>query len=473
MNMCGSWALAGALAGIIGSGCGGTAHPPLPSLPDSMDSLDPRVASLLVEADAALREAPEDAERWRRLGLGLEAHGLSDEAVVAYEGALALRPESPRLWYRLAAARELADDRQGAVEAMERVLSLEEGYAPAHWRLGYWRLEEGDHPAARSCFGEALRVDPSSEPAALGLVEVHLAAGEPGPAASGLVGTSLLEGRNGPHALRLLGIALQRSGGGEEAEALLATYRKAQPAFRDPWSEEGHGHERGMATINRRARTLIADGRALDAVRLLEGARAEEPEHVIILRTLGAAYSAVGRARDARDVLREASRLDPANLELRVDAAWAGAMYGDLEQALEEAAAILSLDAGFHKAHTLRTRILIDRGRQAEAVEAFAAALEHGAQEPDVAVDVGKTLLELGRLEEAAEMFALVTAQDPGRLPGWIGLALTALERGELEEAGRALERARALHGLRRDAGDGPILEVLEARLEELRGEGR
>jgi tetratricopeptide (TPR) repeat protein len=353
------------------------------------------------------------------------------------------------------------------------VLQRESGYAPAHWRLGYWRMEEGDHDAARRCFTAALAVNPASEPAALGLLELELAAGHPDAVVEGLVGSALLEGRNGPHALRMLGTALQRAGRSEEAEALLATYRKARPAFRDPWSEEVHDHGRGMATVNRRARDLIGEGRALEAVRLLEGARELEPEHVVILRTLGAAYSAVGRTRDARDTLREASRLDPENLELRVDAAWASAMYGDLDEALAEAAAVLAEDGGFHKAYTLRTRILIDQGRQEEAVGAFRSALEHGAQEPEVAVDVGKTLIELGRPEEAAELFALVTSQDPGRLSGWIGAALVALELGRLDPAGDALDRARALHRLRRDAGDGPILEVLEARLLELREAGR
>ena len=456
------------MAPLVWSACGGPSHPPLPATVAGFDSLDPRVAALLEESHADLAQAPADPEVWRRLGLAREAHGLYAEAAEVYSAALELAPRDAQLWYRLASALELADERAAAREALEQVLTLEGGYAPAHWRMGYFALQDAELDVARAHFGQALRVDPASEPATLGLIELELAAGEAGRAVEVLRGAPVLEGRNGPHALRLLGMALKRSGQDEEAEALLATYRKAKPSFLDPWSEEVHEYERGMATINRRARTLIAEGRGLEATRMLEAAREQESANGVILRTLGAAYSAVGRTRDARDVLREASQLDPANLELRVDAAWASAMYGDLEEALAEGQAVLEVDPTFHKASTLRTRILIDRGLQAEAVAQFAVALEHGAQEPAVAVDAGKTLIELGRLDEAAEMFELVTSQDPGRLPGWIGLALVALEQGDLDRARRAIQRARALHGLRADAGDGPILDVIEARLAEL-----
>ena len=50
----------------------------------------------------------------------------------------------------------------------------------------------------------------------------------------------------------------RRLGESEEARVLLETYHEAKPAFRDPWTESLEEHQRGMATINRRARAWIA-----------------------------------------------------------------------------------------------------------------------------------------------------------------------------------------------------------------------
>ncbi len=472
MNLCGWLRLSPVLGLVIVLGCGDSAHPDVPALPTSLDRFDARVGAFLEETHVALRDDPADPERWVSMGKAFEAHQIGDAAAEYYAAALAMRADEVRWWYRLATARELSDDLAGARAAMDEVVAREGSYAPAHWRIGYWELDAGHMELARAAFDRALVAEPTSAPARLGLVQIDLQSGRPEHAIEALSESPMLDGANGPYALKLLGTALQRAGSTAEARILLETYHEAKPAFRDPWNEELASYQRGMATINRRARAWIAAGRSLEAIRLLEDARAEEPDHLPILRTLGAAYSVVGRTRDAQRVLRHAALLDPENPELRVDAAWATAMFGDLDQAMEEADAILATDPNCHKAHALRSRLFLDQGRPREAVAACLAAVDHGAQEPALLVDIGKTQIELGELVGAAKSFELATGQDPALLPAWIGRAIVALERGQLEEARKTLGRARVLHRSQPTQGEEAILAVLDQRLTELEGSG-
>lgn len=444
------WSLVCALALAIG-GCSGDNTPAspdaqtVPDLPDYVQAFDERVRDLLRETHAELLADPMDAERWMKLGMVFEAHSEAGQAEACYLRAIELNAERAQWWYRLAMARESADKVEGTIEALDRVIELDPGYGPAHWRRGGWKLEMGDTAEARKCFERALSIDSGDPAALLGLVQVQIWSGENEAAVAALEGSALLEGRNGAWAKRQLGTAYQRLGRLEEARALIASTRDAKPHFDDPWKAEINRLRRGMAAVNRQARDMIAAGQARAALPMLENAHDQEPNHIPILRTLGAAYAAAGEGQKALEALRAAVLLDPDNVELQVDAGWARALGGDIPGALDDADAILASDPTCAKAHALRTQLLLDLARPQEAVDAFRLAMEHGHRDPAMLVNIGKTLLQLGKLEEAQASFVRAAGQDPALQSAWIGQVICGLDLGQLDAAGEALTRAEEL----------------------------
>ena len=448
------------------------AAPPVPELPGYLDGFDPRVAQLVRSTHAALAQDPAAPERGMELGRAFEAHSEAALAVPCYQGAVELDEGRARWWYRLAMALGGCDRIEEALGALERSIALDGAHGPSHWRRGSWLLELNRPAEARAAFERSLELDPGDPAGLLGLVQVQLSLREYAEAAAALEGHPVLRSANGPFARKLLGTAYQRMGREESARLLLASAKNAKPAYPDPWNTELDDLRRGMAAINRQARQLIAGGRMLEAVRILEGARELEPEHVPILRTLGAAYASVGRTKDAYEVLLAAAALEPRNGELRVDATWARAMFGELEAALADVIAILDEDPTNNKAHALHAQLLLDLGRGAEAVEAFALAMEHGAREPRMLVDIGRTQLELGRPADARASFELASEQDPMQQDAWIGSAIACLDLGDATGAAQALARAEELAAFQ-GSGQAPVFEGIREKLAQLQDAAR
>jgi|GEM_PF-1697637 len=459
--------------GLVSSSCGdrgsGLAGPSLPALPAYVDEFDPSVRELLESSHAELEEEPGDPARWLQLGMAYEAHDEAGQAVPCYRGALELDPASPRARYRLALALQTDNELEGAIEALRGVVASGERYVPAYWRLGQLLLETGQLSEARQALERAIELDPTDPAGPLGLVQLQLRLGENQAVIEALEGSPWLEGPNGPWAMKQLGTAYQRLGREEEARVLLALSTDAHPMYRDPWQAELDPLRRGMASIVRQARALIPAGRGVEAVRILEAARERDPDHLSILRTLGAAYLAVGRTRAANEVLHRVAELDPANPELRVDAGWALVSDGDLDGALQMARSVIADAPENPKAHVLHARVLLELGRQVEAIDAFHEAMERGAREPELLIEIAKKELELGRLEDARQSFALAAQQNAGLLDAWIGQAIVALraaegDASELDNAETALARAEAFMAVRPGPPD-PMAAEIRAEL--------
>jgi len=437
-----------ALAGgalLLALACGGTAAPELPSLPVDLEQFDERVADLITTTHAELARDSADPERWMSLGMVYEAHRLVDLPGPCYERALELRSDEPKWWYRLAMARAANDEFDTALVALERSIGLFPEYAPAHAKRGAWLLERGEFDEALASFERANQLAPEDPAGLLGVVQLQLKRGENEEAIAALEGHAVLAGSNGLFAKKLLGTAYLRAGDLERAKAALNISKAAKPQFNDPWLAEVVSYRRGMASDNREARQLMEAGRVVEAIALLERARKQEPDHIPILRTLGAAYAKAGRTVASIEVLRRAADLDPDNVDLLVDVAWAHATAGQNQAALTEIDAVLAEMPEKGSAHALRSRLLMDLGRSAEAVEAFEQAMQHGARDPGHLVDIGKAQLELGKPADALVSFELASRQSPSLATTWIGQVISQLELGAPEAARVALDRAQAL----------------------------
>ena len=217
--------------------------------------------------------------------------------------------------------------------------------------------------------------------------------------------------------------------------------------------------------------TNMAGFRAPRAVEILEGARVQNPDHVPILRTLGAAYATAGRTKSALEVLKSASELEPENTELRIDTAWAHAMHGELQAALGDALEILQEAPENNKAHILHAQLLMDLGRDEEAIAAFQSALEFGARNPAMLVDIGKKQIGLGRLEDSLASFVLAANQSPVLQSAWIGQAIVNIEMKRFQAADIALKRVEVLAELQPGGAD-PVVGEIRSQLTALQQEG-
>ncbi len=439
----------------------------VPPLPDYIENFDSRVRDLLSENHQRLTEDPGDPERWMDLGKAYEAHREAAQAEICYRSALRIEATNPRWWYRLAMAQEINDKVEEALSSLESSIALNDQYPPSHWRRGQWKLLLGDTHEARACFERALAIDPSVEAAQVGLGQVHMWLGEHAQAIALFESGNLLQGPNAAFVSRQLGTCYQRMGEVDKARSLLAGVTDAEPRFPDPWKAEVNSLQRGMAAINREARQLIASGEALRAIQELQAAHELEPKHIPILRTLGAAYSAAGQFTKAQSALEKAVAMDPTDLELAVDAIWARAMTGDAAGALLEVDKVIEQESMNHKAHGLRAQVLLDLGRGAEAIEAFALATKHGNKNPKLLVDIGRVQLQLGRLEPAMQSFVLAANQDPALQVAWIGQAIAGIELKRFDDAETAIERAASLTPT--GAPEDPLLEIIRDQIATLR----
>src|SRR5687768_2454707 len=93
-----------ATLGAAGAGCQWGTRSRTPETPqiESLGSMDPEVAALLRELQAAIDANPADAEAWGRFAMGCEANGFVGAARQAYETSVRLVPDAPRWAYRLA-----------------------------------------------------------------------------------------------------------------------------------------------------------------------------------------------------------------------------------------------------------------------------------------------------------------------------------------------------------------------------------
>ncbi len=71
-----------------------------------------------------------------------EANGLVGAARDAYANAAAIQASEAKWWFHLAAVEARLGKLDDAVRDMRRAIELNPTYAPAHWRLGLWLLDQ-------------------------------------------------------------------------------------------------------------------------------------------------------------------------------------------------------------------------------------------------------------------------------------------------------------------------------------------
>lgn len=188
-------------------------------------------------------------------------------------------------------------------------------------------------------------------------------------------------------ALHLLGVAYFLAGEARRAEPLIV--RSLDLGLRQAWTITHHGA------------VLVALGRHVEALAVLDRALRLDAKHLPALTERGKALLALGRYLEAQTAYEQALGIAPGLAE-----AWLN--RGKVLRALNRPAdALISFDRALqiepnnHEGHTHRGHALYDLGRREEALHCYRLALVIRPKAPDLLSLCGVLLTELGHGAEA------------------------------------------------------------------------
>ncbi|MCS7042498.1 MAG: tetratricopeptide repeat protein [Bryobacteraceae bacterium] len=184
---------------------------------------------------------------------------------------------------------------------------------------------------------------------------------------------------------------------------------------------------------------LIEEGRAAEAIPLLEEAARKEPASAPVHFHLGYALSLAGQDERAIAAFRRVLELDPGLRAAKLNLAHLLVKAGRPAEARPLLEQCLEQQPDDAKAAFLLGRALADTGQWREAVQAFAKAAQNDPEDRDLAFALAHACERAGERARAAEIYARFP-EDPAALER---LGALELEAGNHEAAIRHLEAAR------------------------------
>lgn len=447
---------------------------PDPPLPTRLELIDPVSLTQIRDQIAQFKKAPRDPSAWEKLALVYQSLAFFELADQCYTQALTLDSSNARFWYLRGLVRHKLGNVKSAVSAIQRTIELEPRFAPAHWRLGMFLLDEADLPGAETAFQRAIDIDDNDSAGWLGLARVYLRRKENRQAAALLESLLTKSPRNVGYANRLLGTAYRRLGRPEDAAAALSRGQGSQPDWGDPWANlvykippKSFGAKLSMAD------SLVKSGRYDDALALFQELTKMQPDNASVLSSLGASYLVNGRLDESILVSIRALEINPdaynteSNLALAYQKKSAagdpetGVRFYDL--AMEHVERSLALNPTFARSHVIKGDLLAKREKYAEAIDAYlrAATIDGGAAQ--WLYRAGIFQCKLGRWADAIKSLEPVTHQNPKRADGFYFLSLAYMQTGRFDDAETAIARGRQL------APNDPKMEGALVHLAELR----
>lgn len=441
----------------------GTAAIRLPSLPEpsppelSLDltQIDPEIADLVRQAVHEVEADERDVGRWLHLGMTYDANDLLESARSCYAYAVHLDPTCQEGWYHLAVVRALRGDLDEAIDAMRRMISLESQYAPAHWRLGQWLLDQGRLQEAKAAFETATRIDPDDWAGWIGLGRVHLNKGEVEQAAVALERVANSDSINAAYAKQLLARAYRRLGHSEQAEAAAARDLGPGLVWHDSWRSRVQSLRVGWTWRIKEAYGALAQGRYDEAAALLEQLRRARPEELAVLTNLGIAYREQHRTDDSIRTLQEALLVKPehypAHFELAVSYLQKSqqpnvpSLTELRDFAMEHVQRALALNPTLAAAHDLLGGLLWLREDFAGAADSFQRAWSLDPESPMYLFRAGMAYARLEQWDKVAEALQTTTRRLPSSAEAFRVLGLAHMNLDNMEQAEAALLRAREL----------------------------
>ena len=435
-----------------------------------LDSAEPALAAFLAERVASAQALPASGAMRGRLAMAYHANGFADAALASYAQAEELDPHDGRWPYLSALLLAESGAQEAALGNLERALKLDPAYPPAWLWRGTWLLDDDRSDEAAQAFQRALALaEPPSLPAADNPGRTRLrdalarstAEGSAMLAATvGLARALLREGNAQqaaallepvvadfahPHPSRILAQAYRALGREDEARRYAELSREATPlTWVDERREALTAHVRGFSGMLSKAETLIEQGRAQAALRILEPLREEQPHDRVLLNNLAAAYGTTDRPQAVLDVLLPALERHEDNHLFHFNIALAYGQLNQREEALLHVNRALVLRPSFLPAREEQVALLVDAAHHDEALAAVEAAVLDGVQTAALLFYAGLIEGYRERWPVAIERFEEAVRLDPAHARAHLYLAHALIEAGRVAGARAALALAAA-----------------------------
>jgi cytochrome c-type biogenesis protein CcmH/NrfG len=289
-----------------------------PAVPPDVDltGADEEVASAVASARREVLGEPRSAKRWGHLGMVLRAHGFASESSACFEEAERLDPREPRWPYYRGLTLVLTDPGAGLACLRRAVARLDGRPLEPRFRLAEVLLEQGHLDEAEEQLRH-LRTQAPDHPRGR-LLQARLASSAQD---TNKAIDSLQDCWDDPHVRRqarlLAAEAWQRRGDGKRGEQMQAAAAQLPPdvPWPDPFVEEVEQLAVGVRARLSLAVGLHQQGRADEAVALLERLVEARPREVAAWILLGQFHRERGRRPQAERALSRAVALDPKNVD--------------------------------------------------------------------------------------------------------------------------------------------------------------
>jgi tetratricopeptide (TPR) repeat protein len=204
-----------------------------------------------------------------------------------------------------------------------------------------------------------------------------------------------------------------------------------------------------------------------EAVAELRQALALDPRYVPARLYLAHLYLDLGRPARARAELEAALAVTPRSPQLLAVLAETERRDHQRERALDVARQALALDESFAQARYTLGLVLLDLGRQADAIVELERVVSSGVNRPEVWLGLGAAYLDAGRVDQGLATLKRGVALDQSNPDLRVQLARAYRLKGLLAEAERELGRARPS-----SVTNAPFFQYQQAETERLAEEG-
>lgn len=349
-----------------------------------------------------LRQQPDDADAWSRLGEVCHALGKHEEAVHAYQQALQLRPGQARVLNNLGILLMEQGRLDESIACYREALRVQPDSAETHNNLGLALMEQEQLEEAIANYKEALRLK-----------------------------------ENYPAAYNNLGKALTKQGRSQEAVACFRRAVQLQPDFVAAWTtagdvlhglgrrdEAGASYERAAnlrpndpEPLVKLAALLMEMGRPADAAICYERALRLWPDSAELYNNLGLALLHQGRYEEARLSCLQALYLQPDLAELQNNMGLALLNLGRAEESILSFRQAVELRPDFADAFNNLSLALAACGQEDEALAGYEQAVQTAPDHFGALVNLGNARKDAGLLTEAIARYRQALAAQPDNAP--------------------------------------------------------